>query len=53
MSQPMFSSEDFRIQNAQEFFEFLPVAFFLGLIAPFLILAYTIGFFSKLTGWLD
>lgn len=53
MSQPMFTSEDFRIHSVQELMEFLPIVIFIGFIAPFLILAYTIGFFGNLTGWLD
>lgn len=49
----MFTSEDFRIESVQDLVEFLPVAIFIGLIAPFLILAYTIGFVSDVVGWLD
>lgn len=49
----MFSSEDFRIESVSEFLMFLPVAFFLGLVAPFLLLAYKIGFVMDVTGWLD
>ncbi len=53
MSQPMFTSEDFRIHSVPELLEFLPIVIFIGFIAPFLILAYTIGFLMNVTRWLD
>ncbi|WP_159455361.1 hypothetical protein [Pseudobacteriovorax antillogorgiicola] len=49
----IFSSDDFRIESVSDFITFLPVAFFLGLVAPFLIGAYTLGFVMDVTGWLD
>ncbi len=49
----MFSSEDFRIESLSDFFMFLPVVFFIGLVAPFLLLAYKIGFLMDVSGWLD
>lgn len=48
----LFSKADLKIRSADEFFEFLPILLFIGLIAPFLIAAYTLGFFMDLTGWL-
>lgn len=48
----MFSKEDLKIESAEEFIEFLPIAIFLGLVAPFLIAAYTVGFVMDVTGWL-
>lgn len=49
----MFSRDDFKIHSVQEFVEFLPIVVFLGLVAPFLIGAYTIGFVMDVTGWLN
>lgn len=49
----MFSSDDFRIESVSDFVMFLPVAFFLGLVAPFLIGAYSLGFVMDKVGWLD
>ena len=48
----MFSREDFQIESVQEFVEFLPIVVFLGLVAPFLIAAYTVGFLMDITGWI-
>jgi hypothetical protein len=53
MERVMFTSEDFRIESAADFFQFLPIIFFIVFIAPFLILAYKIGFVMKITGFLD
>lgn len=49
----MFSSDDFRIESVSDFFMFVPVVFFVGLVAPFLIGAYTLGFAMDVLGWLD
>lgn len=49
----MFSSDDFRIESVSDFITFLPVAFFMGLVAPFLIAAYSLGFVMDTIGWLD
>ena len=46
----MFSREDFRIHSASEAIEFIPVAIFVALVAPFLIAAYTVGFILDVTG---
>ncbi len=48
----MFSREDFRIESVEDFLHFLPIVVFLGLVAPFLIAAYTVGFVMDVTGWL-
>ncbi|NDE16048.1 hypothetical protein EBZ80_14070 [bacterium] len=48
----MFTKEDFKIDNARDLVEFLPIVIFLGLVAPFLIAAYTLGFVMDVTGWL-
>jgi hypothetical protein len=49
----MFSKDDFKITNPEEFAEFLPVFVFIALIAPLVIAAYTLGFLLDQTGWLD
>jgi hypothetical protein len=49
----LFSKEDFKINDVNDFLEFLPVFVFIGLIAPLVIAAYTLGFIMDQTGWLD
>jgi hypothetical protein len=46
----MFSKEDFVIEDMGDFLEFLLILPFVGLVAPFLIAAYTLGFVSEITG---
>jgi len=48
----MFSKDDFKVDSFQELVEFVPIAIFLALVAPFLIAAYTLGFVMDVTGWL-
>lgn len=48
----MFSSDDLKIDDLGDFLEFLPIAIFFALVAPFLIAAYTLGFVMDITGWL-
>ena len=49
----MFSSEDFRIESFGDLLLLLPIIFFLGFIAPFLISAYSMGLGLKMVGFLD
>ncbi len=49
----MFSTEDFKIDDMGEFLQFLLVLPFIGLVAPFLIASYTLGFVTDAIGWLD
>ena len=49
----MFSVEDFHIESFGDFLELAPIFIFIGLVAPFLIVAYTVGFVSHKIGWLD
>lgn len=49
----MFSDEDFKIDSLPEFFQFLPMLFFLGLVGPFLLAGYSIGFLLNLIGLYD
>jgi len=48
----MFSREDLRIDSVQDVLHFIPIALFIGLVAPFLIAAYTLGFVMDVSGWL-
>lgn len=49
----MFTKDDLAIDSPQEFFSFLLVLPFLGLVAPFLIAVYSLGFVLDMVGWLD
>ena len=49
----MFTREDFKIDSFSEFMSFILVAPFVGLVLPFLLAVYTLGFFMDITGWLD
>jgi len=48
----LFSREDFKIESIEDLIEFAPILVFVGFVAPFLIAAYTLGFFMDITGWL-
>ncbi len=48
----MFTIEDFKIESAQEFLAFAPIFIFIGLVAPFVLAAYKLGFLMDITGWL-
>ena len=49
----MFTAEDFEIDSFPSLLKFLPIVIFMGLVAPFLIGAYSLGFVMDATGWLD
>lgn len=49
----MFTSDDFRIESAEDLIQFLPIVFFIGFIAPFLLAAYGLGFVMDKVGFLD
>ena len=49
----MFTVEDFRIDNAAEFVQFLPIFIFIALCSPYLIAAYSLGFAMDVVNWLD
>lgn len=49
----LFGKDDFRIDNAEDFLEFLPIFVFIALIAPLVIAGYTLGFILDQTGWLE
>ena len=48
----MFSRDDLAIESVEDLVHFLPILVFIGLVAPFLIAAYTVGFVMDITGWL-
>lgn len=48
----MFTREDFQIESLEDLLMFLPIVLFMGLVAPFLIAAYSLGFVMDVTGWL-
>ena len=49
----LFSKDDFKIKDMDDFVEFLPVFVFIALIAPLVLSAYGLGFIMDQTGWLD
>ncbi len=49
----MFTREDFQIESLEDLIMFLPIVLFMGLVAPFLIAAYTLGFVMDVTGWIE
>lgn len=49
----MFSREDFKIESIPDFLSHLIILPFIGLVAPFLLAAYVLGFVQEVTGWLD
>lgn len=48
----IFSKEDFKVDNVMDLVEFLPILIFVALVAPFVIVAYKVGFVMDITGWL-
>ena len=49
----IFSARDLRVSSLSELLEFLPIMVFVGLIAPFLIAGYTLGFFMDMFGLIE
>lgn len=49
----MFTRDDFRIESVEDLLHFAPIAVFIGLVAPLLIAAYTVGFVMDITGWIN
>ncbi len=49
----MFTKEDLKIDSLPELVSFLLIAPFVGLVFPFLMAAYSLGFMMDLVGWLD
>lgn len=49
-----FTVKDFELPDTfSEFVEFLPILVFIGLVAPFLIAAYSLGGLMDILGWLE
>lgn len=49
----MITSEDMRIDDVGDFVKFIPIVIFIGLVAPFLLGAYAMGFILNIVGLLD
>jgi len=49
----MFSLEDLKVDSVEELLLFLPILPFVGLVAPFVLAAYGLGFVMDLVGWLE
>lgn len=49
----MFTKEDFVVEDLGDLVGFLLILPFVGLVAPFLIAAYKIGFVQDMLGWMD
>jgi hypothetical protein len=49
-----FTAEDFELpESFMELVQFLPIVVFIGLVAPFLIAAYSLGGVMDILGWLE
>lgn len=49
----MFSKDDFKVDSLPDLMSFLLVMPFVGLVLPFLLAAYTLGFLMDMVGWLE
>jgi hypothetical protein len=49
----MFKREDFVIDSWTDFLSFSLILPFVGLVLPFLITAYVVGFLMDVIGWYD
>ena len=49
----VFTKDDLKIDCVFDFCSYLLVLPFVGLVAPFLIASYTLGFCLNLVGWQD
>ncbi len=48
----IFSKEDFKVESLAEFIELAPILIFVALVAPFILVAYKVGFVMDMVGWL-
>lgn len=46
----IFSRDDLRVESIDELLEFLPILIFVALVAPFVIVAYKLGFLLDVLG---
>ena len=49
----MFRADDFEIESFRDLLSFSLIAPFLGLVMPFLLAAYILGFLLDVVGWYD
>jgi len=49
----IFSREDLQVESLPELLAFLPVLVFVGLVVPFLIAGYTLGFCMDMLGLIE
>ncbi|MBI2601735.1 MAG: hypothetical protein HYW48_01650 [Deltaproteobacteria bacterium] len=49
----MFTKDDLKIDSFPQLLSFLLILPFVGLVAPFLMAVYSLGFLEDLVGWLD
>ena len=49
----LFSKEDFKVDDPVELLMYMPIFIFFALVAPFLAVAYTVGFVMDVTGRLN
>lgn len=49
----IFSRDDLRVESFGELLEFLPILIFVALVAPFVIVAYKLGFLLDLLGMIE
>lgn len=49
----IFSRQDLQVESVPELLAFLPVLAFVGLVAPFLIAGYTLGFCLDVLGLIE
>ena len=49
----IFSRQDFQVESLPDLLAFLPILVFVGLVAPFLLVGYTLGFFMDMLGLIE
>ena len=49
----IFSRQDLQVESLPELLAFLPILVFIGLVAPFLIAGYTLGFCMDMLGLIE
>lgn len=49
----IYSRQDLQIESLPDLLAFLPILIFIGLVAPFLLVGYTLGFCMDMLGLLE
>ena len=49
----MFSKDDLKVGSLSDLMSFMLVMPFVGLVLPFLLAAYTLGWLMDMVGWMD